>query len=160
MGKGKARHNKEVPPSATPPVAKMPVGTPRAFEKLPTSAPADEDQQLRFRFGLVDERNWPLSKISREHFSRLLKRLAYFENLTVAQAKSNNLLADYDVSVCPNKSVPKILTLSHAGRDDLCRLTVAPSGDNRLFGFREGSEFHILWWDPNHDVWPEGKIKR
>ena len=24
----------------------------------------------------------------------------------------------------------------------------------RLWGIREGSVFHILWWDPEHQVWP------
>ena len=27
-------------------------------------------------------------------------------------------------------------------------------GTERLYGFLVGNEFHILWWDPNHEVWP------
>lgn len=39
----------------------------------------------------------------------------------------------------------------------MCRLTIAPSEQLRLLGIREGNEFHIVWWDANHDVWPEDK---
>jgi hypothetical protein len=28
------------------------------------------------------------------------------------------------------------------------------SGKKRLWGFRVGSVFHVVWWDPNHQVYP------
>lgn len=24
----------------------------------------------------------------------------------------------------------------------------------RVFGLRSGAKFKILWWDPNHEIWP------
>lgn len=28
------------------------------------------------------------------------------------------------------------------------------SGEKRLWGFRTGDVFHLLWWDPDHGVYP------
>jgi hypothetical protein len=28
------------------------------------------------------------------------------------------------------------------------------SGEKRLWGFRSGDVFHVLWWDPDHAVYP------
>lgn len=28
------------------------------------------------------------------------------------------------------------------------------SGVKRLWGYREGATFHVVWWDPNHKVYP------
>ncbi|MFC1416387.1 hypothetical protein [Streptacidiphilus cavernicola] len=30
-------------------------------------------------------------------------------------------------------------------------------GACRLYGFLEGNVFHVLWWDPNHEIWPYEK---
>lgn len=27
-------------------------------------------------------------------------------------------------------------------------------GEQRLWGFRDGRVFHVIWWDPDHDVYP------
>jgi hypothetical protein len=31
------------------------------------------------------------------------------------------------------------------------------SGEQRLWGFRNGRVFHIVWWDPDHQVYPTEK---
>jgi hypothetical protein len=31
------------------------------------------------------------------------------------------------------------------------------SGEQRLWGFRKGHVFHIIWWDPHHKVYPTEK---
>lgn len=28
------------------------------------------------------------------------------------------------------------------------------SGERRLWGFRQGRVFHVVWWDPDHEVYP------
>lgn len=67
------------------------------------SSPPQPDQTLRFLFGRLDHDKWALCKIDRKHHKRLLDRLAYFEKMTMAQARFNDLLADYDMADCPNK---------------------------------------------------------
>ncbi|ORV53074.1 hypothetical protein AWC03_21340 [Mycobacterium europaeum] len=101
-----------------------------------------------------------MCKIDRKHHKRLLDRLAYFEKMTVGQARSNDLLADYEMAECPNQAARKRLNNQYDGQDSICRLTIAPSESLRLLGIREGHEFHIVWWDANHEIWPEGKQVR
>lgn len=122
--------------------------------------PRVDDRQLRFRFDSTDDRRWPLHSITTEHHQRLLKRLKYFERLTLRQARSNNVLGDYDMSECPNHVARRVLQNEHGGLDSLTKLVVEPSGPLRLFGIREGNEIHVLWWDAEHEIWPESKIVR
>jgi hypothetical protein len=44
------------------------------------------------------------------------------------------------------------LKLSEIFGDELFRFRL--SGEQRLWGFRNGRVFHVLWWDPGHDVYP------
>ncbi|MEV5686564.1 hypothetical protein AB0L68_25685 [Streptomyces sp. NPDC052164] len=32
------------------------------------------------------------------------------------------------------------------------------TGTQRLYGFPVGNVFHVLWWDPSHEVYPS-KLK-
>ncbi|WP_418003345.1 hypothetical protein ACNO8X_26055 [Mycobacterium sp. PDNC021] len=135
-------------------------GTAPPPAKRPFSSPPAPDKLLTFRFGRLDHDKWALCKIERGHHKRLLERLAYFETLTVEQARANHVLSDYDMSEFPNKNARKRLNNQYDGHDALCGLKIAPSEDMRLFGIREGHEFHIIWWDPGHEVWNQGKNVR
>lgn len=129
--------------------------------KRPAAAPSrHEEQQIRFRFGRLDHGKWALCEIDRAHHRRVLDRLAYFEQMTVGQAKQNGILSDYDMKDCKNKQATKRLAEQYDGQDSLCCLKIAPSESLRLLGIRELNEFHVVWWDPAHEVWPEGKIRR
>jgi hypothetical protein len=33
------------------------------------------------------------------------------------------------------------------------------SGEQRLWGFRKGNVFHVVWWDPEHNVYPTEKAR-
>ena len=39
--------------------------------------------------------------------------------------------------------------------DDLFRFRI--TGEQRLWGFRSNRMFHVIWWDPNHQVYPTEK---
>lgn len=45
-------------------------------------------------------------------------------------------------------TIPKSLN-----RDDLYHIKVSKKG--RVWGYREGNSFHLVWFDPNHKVTPE-----
>ncbi|MFH8892980.1 hypothetical protein [Streptomyces sp. NPDC017949] len=32
-------------------------------------------------------------------------------------------------------------------------------GKQRLYGFFDGNTFHVVWWDPEHQVYPSTKRK-
>ncbi len=80
--------------------------------------------------------------------------------MTLEQALRSGAIADYDMSDCPNKTAQKVLANQYDGQDSMTKLVIEPSGSLRLFGIRNGHEIHIIWWDPNHDIWPEDKVRR
>lgn len=41
------------------------------------------------------------------------------------------------------------------GDRDLFRFRL--SGEQRLWGYRVGATFHVVWWDPDHLVYPTEK---
>lgn len=43
------------------------------------------------------------------------------------------------------------------GLDDREPYQLRIGGKPRIWGFREGRVFKILWWDPNHSVYQVGK---
>lgn len=62
----------------------------------------------------------------------------------------------------------EITRLSTAAQDDLMKRKLPDkfddtmfrfrvSGEQRLWGFRKANVFHIIWWDPNHKVYPAEK---
>jgi hypothetical protein len=101
-----------------------------------------------------------LCKIEKRDHARLLKRLGHFETMTVAEARSNNLLTQYDMTDCKNKAAKTRLSNQYDGLDSITRLTIEPNGSLRLHGILEGHEFHIVWWDPKHEIWPDDKQVR
>jgi hypothetical protein len=109
---------------------------------------------------MLDPDHWPLHRIARTDLGRLLGRLKYFEGMTVQQARENAVLGEYDMNDCPNQAAKVRLANSYDGLDSLTKIVVQPSGALRLFARRENNELHIIWWDPNHEVWPEGKQRR
>lgn len=91
----------------------------------------------------------------------VFKTLSKLESFTVENARQVDLLADYDMSDCPNKNAIKRLANQYDGQDSLCRITV--SGDSKarkLFGIRTGSVISLIWYDPNHSMWPTDKRVR
>jgi hypothetical protein len=44
------------------------------------------------------------------------------------------------------------LRLNEIFEDDMFRFRLA--GEKRLWGFRVGNVFYVLWWDASHRVYP------
>jgi len=60
---------------------------------------------------------------------------------------------DYDPELLPNSRARRRLAeLEYDDRDKISRIEVGPK--QRLYGFREGTRFYALWWDPEHLIWP------
>ncbi|MBQ1167191.1 hypothetical protein KBZ21_55250, partial [Streptomyces sp. A73] len=61
-----------------------------------------------------------------------------------------------DVADLPNKQA--LSRLDDLGIPDMTKIwTLRIGGAGRLWGFLVGPVFHIIWWDPDHQVWPSKK---
>ncbi|WP_242497881.1 hypothetical protein [Microbacterium protaetiae] len=125
--------------------------------KAATPVPSDENQRkVRFLFDLVDhDGDWSLLDISKEDHSRLLDVMAQVEQMTAGELfkPGQRLCKTYsDMAACPNSKATDRLVNRYEGLDHMVRLEI--DGVKRLYGVRAGHEFHIIWWDPKHEVWP------
>lgn len=128
-----------------------------------TEVPSDSaNRRIVFRFDCVDLEDdcpWSLARMSDEEHRLLLLKMRDFEKATVGEiiSPAYTLFTCYpDFTQCPNQVPQDRLALYYERQGDaLARFRLG--GTERLYGFLVGNEFHILWWDPNHEVWPSSK---
>jgi len=80
--------------------------------------------------------------------------------MSVQQAHDCHLLETIDVESFKNKTAKQRLKNNYGGLDSLTELRIQPSGSLRLHGRLERNIFSVIWWDPDHEVHPEGKTVR
>ena len=132
--------------------------------RIPTAACRDVeerllDRRLTFRFDCLDlapDCPWSLASIAPSDLADLLSKLREFENITVGEIrrKDSQAFKEYpDFARCPNREAQRRLAACYEMQgDSVARLRLG--GRKRLYGFLVEHEFHLLWWDPNHEVWP------
>jgi hypothetical protein len=128
-------------------------------KRIPVTEPLAEDvkdRHIRFRFDMVDhEAEWSLLDIDRSSHMELLKFIKDVETMTVGECEKpgDDRYKTYkDLSGCPNSKVLERLVEEFEGLDYVSRFRL--TGKKRLYGLLTGHEFHVLWWDPEHLVWP------
>lgn len=115
---------------------------------------------LVFRFDAVDldkECPWALFNATNEDHRLILKTLFEYERKTPAEIRPDGEHFKYyrNFGECPNRDAAKRLAEKYEGRDSIARIRL--TGEKRLYGFLEGNEFHVVWWDPKHNIWPSQK---
>lgn len=165
MAKGRGRKPVEgAAPKGRQPVTAVPQAGASRRQPVETPAGAERLTKMRFRFDKVDvEGPWCPTKITPEDHALLLRKLGTLETMTAFEVFSQSpgahgLGSDYsNVDECPNPAMPR--RLKDLGLydqiDGISRLRL--DGRKRLYGLRRGNEFSILWWDPQHEIWPSRK---
>jgi hypothetical protein len=144
-GKGKFR------PSPVPPKRKE---TPRSTPELPGAETSGDRMCWRFKH-FDHDGPWSFAGMSSAEMCGLMKRLAQFETMMVGEAfpGSGKPGKEYDVEDIPTAEARK--RLDAIGLADMTKISVFRlSGEQRLYGFRCGNVFHVVWWDPQHVIWP------
>lgn len=117
----------------------------------------DQHRPLRFRFDRVDVSGpWCLSHVVPDDHRELLRKLREFETMTTSEAfhsRPSQPGKDYPEfsGLCP-EAIERLKTINADDEDGISRLRL--TGTKRLYGFRHGSEFSIVWWDPEHQICP------
>lgn len=132
-------------------------------EKKPTVSvdfPEELDERhLEFTFRDADMVGpWSLQNISEIDARTLFSFLKDMESMTMKEAMAGETgkMADYeDMTGCPNPAPAQRLAELYDGADNVCRLRV--TGRKRLIGLRVEHRFSVLWWDPEHEIWPTQK---
>lgn len=84
----------------------------------------------------------------------VLRKLADCESMTVSELRKTwRLFKEYELPGGLCKEALDRLTAMR--RDDMTKIQrLEFTGLQRLYGFLEGNIFHVVWWDPKHEVYP------
>lgn len=151
---GKAPKKKlQVPPG---PIADQKrTGNPSSL--LPGASSSGE--RLCWRFTHVDhEGPWGFDSMDPAVLCEVLRKLADCESMTVAELRNTRrLFKEYDLPGGLRKEALERLTAMR--RDDMTKIQrLEFTGLQRLYGFLDGNVFHVVWWDPLHQVY-ESKLR-
>lgn len=115
------------------------------------------DEQIVWRFGNLDDSGrWGLSRCSESDLRDLFAKLSSFETMRVKELFTGQEHGKrYNVESISPAAQKRLIELNRDDETQIVRLRL--SGKKRLFGFLKGSVFHILWWDPEHEIFPSKK---
>ncbi|RKN51956.1 hypothetical protein D7231_35505 [Streptomyces klenkii] len=130
-----------------------------------TGAPAslldrsgNSHERVSWRFTHVDHDGpWGFGAMEPSVLCEVLRKLANCESMTVNELRNTwRLFKEYDLPGGLCREALERLTVM--GWDDMTKLhRLEFTGTQRLYGFLDGNIFHVVWWDPNHEVWPYTK---
>lgn len=126
-------------------------GNPGAL--LPDASTSRE--RVSWRFAHVDhDSRWNFATVEPRLLSEILRKLADCESMTVTELRNTRrFFKEYELPGGLCKEAQARLTAM--GRDDMTTIQrLEFTGTQRLYGFLEGNIFHVVWWDPHHEVYP------
>lgn len=137
--------------------AKIP-NPPAALTKAPRILPPPDvgSSRVRFIFARFDDHDWHESsrQAERTPFESVAAHLKSRELMTWREILTTRRKQDHEVD-------PSAISTEAQGRlSQRVRDVSGPlwsfrvSGEQRIWGLKLGSEFHVLWWDPHHRVYP------
>ncbi|WP_432091845.1 hypothetical protein [Streptomyces sp. NRRL F-5630] len=130
-------------------------GDPAAL--LPSSGTSQE--RICYRFSHLDiEGPWGLKSLDHDRLMVLLKDMAKFESQTINELFYTGEWPgkSHDVATLPTRLARE--RLDEIGLPDMTKIwKLRIGGPGRLWGFLVGNVFHVVWWDPFHQVWPSKK---
>lgn len=84
---------------------------------------------------------------------QLHDKLQGFESMTAGELFGPNRgNKPIPVENLPREALRRLEALQLDDMDGLCELRI--KGDSRVWGFRRGNVINVLWWDPDHTVFP------
>jgi len=85
----------------------------------------------------------------------LVRRLARLEDMKTSEVFNGSGYPgkEYDIEAIPTALARE--RLDAIGLADMTAISIVRLGGlERVYGFRCGNVFHVVWWDPRHEIWP------
>ncbi|KAB1979239.1 hypothetical protein [Streptomyces triticiradicis] len=147
---GKPKKKLQVPPA---PVSEQKrTGDPALL--LPSGASSGE--RVCWRFTHLDrEGPWGLHSLDHARLLELISEMVKFESQTINELFRQGEWPGkcHDVPQLPNRAaLDRLDAIGLADMTKIWKLRIG--GKGRLWGFLVGNVFHVVWWDPEHEVWP------
>ncbi|MFD8088681.1 hypothetical protein [Streptomyces malaysiensis] len=121
---------------------------------LPSSG--NSNDRICWRFTHLDrEGPWGLAPLDHDRILALITEMVKFESQTINELFHRGEWPGkcHDVHQLPNRAA--LDRLEGIGLPDMTKIwKLRIGGAGRLWGFLVGNVFHVIWWDPEHEVWP------
>ncbi|QYA94765.1 hypothetical protein KZO11_14225 [Streptomyces anulatus] len=150
---GRAKKKLALPPSGAAQGKR--VGDVRSL--LPGAAASDD--RVCWRFTHVDHDGpWGFDSMDPATLCEVLTKLRDCETMTLNELRTTRrLFKEYELPGGLSKdAVARLGVIGFGDATKIQRLEF--TGTQRLYGFLVGNIFHVLWWDPSHQVYPS-KLK-
>jgi hypothetical protein len=148
MAKNKKRRIPD-PPASSSGKKISPAATQQAGE-----AGSTDEHSPSFRFTHVDENRWQLSDWTSDEINDLINAFKKIEKHTWAQLKSQGSRQPGQTVGCGFKLITGHPELPSNTPEDAKLSEMRVCQRKRIFGFRIGSLYYIIWFDRNHEVCP------
>ncbi|MGP5523986.1 hypothetical protein ACTXM3_11930 [Glutamicibacter arilaitensis] len=148
---GWSKSEKSTPPATNLSVAKKPSVLRLSDYEVPK-------RNLAWRLSWIDkDGQWSPSNIDGKTMAVIVAKLISFESMTVGEIfkPGSEHGKSYDVSKLPEPAASRIKAIKRDDEDCVHRLRF--TGKQRLYGIMRENVFNVLWWDPEHEVWPSSK---
>ena len=144
MAKPKRVRRREQPPAQK---------TPKAAEN-PDFGGSNPSWQIRF-LEIQGPFGWGV--LDREKLEQIRRRLADFETMTWSEILIGGKKRNHTIQVAdlPGENQRRLREIGQGDVDQLVSLSV--SGRERIFGILDKTVLRLLWWDPEHQVYPSRK---
>ncbi|WP_007025227.1 hypothetical protein [Saccharomonospora iraqiensis] len=116
-------------------------------------------ERLCWRFKHVDhDSRWRFDEGMSEQWRELMTKMAHCESMTVHELRnSSRFFKEYDLpSGLLQEALDRLTTLRLDEMTKIQRFEF--TGTQRLYGFLHDNVFHVIWWDPHHEIFPS-KLK-
>ena len=97
---------------------------------------------------------WGWRIISVDKWAEIIRKLGDFETMTWGQIQGGDTGSHLvEMAGCPNRDT--LRRLAELRLDDIDTMfSLRLSGAERIWGILDGNVLKLLWYDPNHTVWP------
>ncbi len=133
-------------------------------KKIPR-VPSEDDSFFCWSTNYADlsDREWGWGRIDLPYFFReIVPKLTRFGEFTWKELIGNNLVHFHSFDGIDKEAQKRLKELVDNGvipedwyGEDLTSIHF--TGRKRIWGIKDGKRFHLLWWDPDHSVYPVRK---
>jgi hypothetical protein len=96
---------------------------------------------------------WGWRRLDEAALRELHDKLRGLETMTAGEVFGPNRGHKHiPIGDLPRTAVRRLQDLQLDDQDGLCELRI--KGAARVWGFRRANVIHVLWWDPDHTVFP------
>lgn len=130
-------------------IAQLTAKAPRASEN-PESY---RDSRPVWRVSFMDmSGDWGWHGLTNDAWRQVQSRLTGFEGRTWKEIEQQQSCGEVPVDAICKEAQARLLEIGREGNDTLRHLRI--NGASRVWGVREAHVLYLLWWDPNHTVYP------